>query len=286
MKIAVTFDNGNIFEHFGKTDAFKVYEVEEGKVVSAEVLDSNGSGHSALAGLLAQNMIDVLICGGLGQGALDALNGFGIEVCTGASGDADAAVAAYLAGELESAGVNCDHHDHEEEGGCGCGDSCGGGCGGCGGGCGGGAPRILYEGPNAGKTVAVHYRGTFNDGTEFDSSYKRGEPLEFLCAAGMMIPGFDKAVVDMEVGQVVDVHLIPEEAYGPVDPNAIINIEVANLPGSENLNVGDRVYLTNGYGQQFPVKVIEREGETITFDANHEMAGKELNFRIELVSVQ
>ena len=287
MKIAVTYDNGMIFEHFGRTEAFKVYEVEDGQVLSSEVISSNGSGHSALAGLLAQQEIHVLICGGLGQGAQNALSDFGIEVITGASGDVDQAVAQYLAGELESAGVNCDHHDQEESAdSCGCGGNCGGGCGGgCAGGC-GGAPQIIFQGPNAGKSVRVHYSGTFNDGTEFDSSYRRGEPLEFTSGVGMMIPGFDKAVVDMEVGQIVNIHLMPEEAYGPVDPNAIITLEVANLPGSENLTVGERVYLTNNYGQQFPVIVTAREGDSITFDANHEMAGKELNFRIELVSVQ
>ena len=73
---------------------------------------------------------------------------------------------------------------------------------------------IILEGKNAGRTVRVHYRGTFNDGTQFDSSYDRGEPLEFICGAGMMISGFDKAVVDMETGQAVDIHLMPEEAYG------------------------------------------------------------------------
>ena len=74
---------------------------------------------------------------------------------------------------------------------------------------------------NVGKTCRTHYRGTFNDGTQFDSSYDRGEPLEFICGAGQMIRGFDAAVADMEVGEIVDVHLMPEEAYGMPDPNAI-----------------------------------------------------------------
>ena len=141
-------------------------------------------------------------------------------------------------------------------------------------------------GRNVGKTCRTHYRGTFNDGTQFDSSYDRGEPLEFVCGAGQMIQGFDAAVADMEVGQVVDVHLMPEEAYGMPDPNAIFTIETAQLPGSENLEVVQQVYLTSQYGQPFPVKVTAKEGTTITLDANHEMAGKELNFRIELVEVK
>ncbi len=135
------------------------------------------------------------------------------------------------------------------------------------------------------KTCRAHYRGTFNDGTQFDSSYDRGEPLEFICGVGQMIRGFDAAVADMEVGQVVDVHLMPEEAYGMPDPNAIFTLEIAQLPGSEDLEAGQQVYLTNQYGQPFPVKVAAKGETTITFDANHEMAGKELNFRIELVEV-
>ena len=290
MKIAATYDNGNIFQHFGKTEFFKVYEVEDNKVVSSEVIGSNGTGHGALAGLLAEQGISVLICGGIGGGAQSALAEAGIELCSGAQGDADAAVEAYLKGELVSTGVNCDHH-HEEGHSCGShedGHSCGGheeghSCGNCGGGC-GSQPAIT--GPNVGKTCRTHYRGTFNDGTQFDSSYDRGEPLEFICGAGQMIKGFDAAVANMEVGQVVDVHLMPEEAYGMPNPDAIFEMEIAKLPGSEDLEVGQQVYLTNQMGQPFPVKVTAKTEKTITFDANHEMAGKELNFKIELVEVK
>ena len=285
MKIAVTYDNGQIFQHFGRTENFKVYEVEDGKVVSSEVIDSNGIGHGALAGLLADRAVDVLICGGIGGGAQAALAEAGVELCAGAEGDADQAVEAYLKGELISTGANCDHHgeghscgDHEEGHSCGsgCGDSCGGGCG----------SHTTLTGRNVGKTCRTHYRGTFNDGTQFDSSYDRGEPLEFVCGAGQMIKGFDAAVADMEVGQVVDVHLMPEEAYGMPDPNAIFTLEIAQLPGSEELEAGQQVYLSNQFGQPFPVKVTAKDEKTITFDANHEMAGKELNFRIELVEVK
>ena len=282
MKIAVTYDNGNIFQHFGKTESFKVYEIEDNKVVSSEVIGSNGVGHGALAGLLAEQSIDVLICGGIGGGAQSALAEAGVELCSGAQGDADQAVEAYLKGELVSAGANCDHH-HEEGHSCGnheeghsCGGNCGGGCG----------AQPAFTGRNVGKTCKTHYRGTFNDGTQFDSSYDRGEPLEFICGAGQMIKGFDAAVADMEVGQEVDVRLMPEEAYGMPDPNAVFTLEIAQLPGSEDLQAGQQVYLTNQYGQPFPVKVTEKDETTITFDANHEMAGKELNFRIELVEVK
>ena len=285
MKIAVTYYNGNIFQHFGRTEQFKVYEVEDNKVVSSEVIGSNGVGHGALAGLLSDRSADVLICGGIGGGAQAALAEAGVELCAGAEGDADQAVEAYLKGELVSTGANCDHHgeghtcgDHEEGHSCGsgCGDSCGGGCG----------VHTTLTGRNVGKTCRTHYRGTFNDGTQFDSSYDRGEPLEFVCGAGQMIKGFDAAVADMEVGQVVDVHLMPEDAYGMPDPNAVFTLEIAQLPGSEELEAGQQVYLTNQYGQPFPVKVTAKDDTTITFDANHEMAGKELNFRIELVEVK
>lgn len=114
MKIAVTYDNGNIFQHFGKTETFKVYEVEDNKVVSSEVIGSNGEGHGALAGLLAGQNVDVLICGGIGGGAQTALAEAGVELCSGAQGDADQAVEAYLKGELTSKGATCDHHHHEE----------------------------------------------------------------------------------------------------------------------------------------------------------------------------
>ena len=283
MKIAVTYDNGNVFQHFGKTENFKVYEVEDDKVVSSEVIGSNGTGHGALAGLLAEQGINVLICGGIGEGAQTALTEAGIEMVAGAQGNTDDVVEAYLKGELVSTGANCDHHHHEEGHSCGSheeGHSCGGSCGGCGG------HKSDITGPNVGKTCRTHYKGTFNDGTQFDSSYDRGEPLEFICGAGQMIKGFDAAVANMEIGEIKEVHLMPEEAYGQTNPDAIFTLEIAQLPGSENLEVGQQVYLSNQYGQPFPFKVATKEETTITFDANHEMAGKELNFTIELVEVK
>ena len=283
MKIAVTYDNGNVFQHFGKTENFKVFEIDDNKVVSSEIIGSNGSGHGALAGLLADKSIDVLICGGIGGGAQQALANAGIELCAGASGDVDAAAEAYLAGELVNSGVNCDHHHgddhdcgHHEEGGCGGHE----GCGGC-----GSHTDPGIEGPNVGKKVRVHYKGTLNDGTQFDSSYDRGEPLEFVCGAGMMIRGFDVAVADMKVGEIKDAHMEPKDAYGEADPNAIMTVEIDQVPGAENLEKGQRVYLTNPMGQPFPVTVTEKTDTEITFDANHELAGKELNFQIELVEI-
>ena len=278
MRIAVTYDKGEIFQHFGHTEEFKVYEVEDNKVVSSQVVGSEGQGHGALASLLSGKGIDVLICGGIGGGAQAALAERGIELCSGASGSADEAVEAYLRGELQSAGCTCDHHGEGHT----CGDHEDGDChsGGCQGGC-----HESKQGRNVGKTCRTHYRGTFNDGTQFDSSYDRGEPLEFVCGAGMMIKGFDAAVADMEVGQEVDIHLMPAEAYGESDPDAIFTTEIKRMPGADNLSVGQKVYLRDNYGRPIPVKVVAKDEESITFDANHEMAGKELNFHIELVEV-
>ena len=288
MKIAVTYDNGNVFQHFGRTENFKIYQVEDNKVVSSEVMSSNGVGHEALAWLLKDCAIDVLICGGMGQGAQDALAEAGIEVCAGAEGNTDEAVEAYLRGELVNTGVNCDHHEHEhehdhshEEAGCGgCADA--GGCSGCPG-C--GEPQFFFEGTNVGRTVKVHYRGTFDNGEQFDASYDRGEPLEFVCGTGMMIPGFDRAVAEMKVGDIIDVHLMPEDAYGMPDPRMIITVEKAIVTGSEDLSEGDRVYLTDQLGRPFSALVTALDETNVTFDCNHEMAGKELNFRIEMVEI-
>ncbi|MCR4805661.1 MAG: FKBP-type peptidyl-prolyl cis-trans isomerase [Clostridia bacterium] len=283
MKIAVTYENGQVFQHFGHTQQFKVYDVQDGKVASSRIFDSDGSGHEALAGLLKDRAIDVLICGGIGGGAQQALQEQGIELCAGASGDADEAVEAYLRGELINTGANCDHHEHHgEEHSCGHGgaDGCGGHEGGC-----GGCHGSRMEGPNVGRKVRAHYRGTFNDGTQFDSSYDRGEPLEFICGAGMMIPGFDKAVADMKAGEIRQVHLMPEEAYGVRDLRNVFSLEIAQLPGAEDLEVGDQAYLQTMDGRPFSVEVIAKDEKTITLDANHEMAGKELNFTIELVEV-
>ena len=119
MRIAVTYENGTIFQHFGHTEQFKLYEAADGKITHTEVVDTNGSGHGALAGFLMQNGVDTLICGGIGGGAQAALAEAGIKLYGGVSGDADAAVSALLNGNLGyNPNVHCDHHDHEhgEEG--------------------------------------------------------------------------------------------------------------------------------------------------------------------------
>ena len=113
MKIAVTYENGNVYGHFGHTAAFKVYEAENSKVISSQVVDTNGSGHGALAGLLAGLGVDVLICGGIGGGARYALNEAGIAIYGGVTGDADEAVELFLSNALNyDPNARCSHHDH------------------------------------------------------------------------------------------------------------------------------------------------------------------------------
>lgn len=130
MRIAVTYEDGQIFQHFGHTSRFKVYDVEDGNIVNEQVIDTNGSGHGALAGLLADIKADVLICGGIGGGAQMALAEAGIKLYGGVSGGADAAVAAFLAGRLEyNPDVHCSHHEHGGHGHGSCGEDkhgCGG----------------------------------------------------------------------------------------------------------------------------------------------------------------
>ena len=115
MKIAVTHENGTVFQHFGHTESFKVYEVIDGEVKSMRVVSTNGSGHGALAGVLSSYGVDVLICGGIGGGARNALSNVGIEIFGGVKGSADMAVIDYLNGKLNyDPNAKCDHHDHGE----------------------------------------------------------------------------------------------------------------------------------------------------------------------------
>lgn len=127
MKIAVTYEEGKVFQHFGHTEHFKFYEVEDGKVTTSQVVDTNGSGHGALAGLLAEHQVDVLICGGIGGGAQAALAEAGIKLYGGVTGEADQAVEAFLNEALSyDPNVKCSHHEggHEHHENC-----AGGGCG-------------------------------------------------------------------------------------------------------------------------------------------------------------
>lgn len=125
MKIAVTYENGNVYQHFGHTEQFKVYTIEDGIIAASEVCSANGNGHGALSGLLSGWGVSKLICGGIGAGAKNALREAGIEIFGGVSGNTDKQVEIYLRGELSyNPDMECDHHGHEQA--CGHhGDSCG-----------------------------------------------------------------------------------------------------------------------------------------------------------------
>lgn len=123
MRVATTYDNGNIFMHFGRSEQFKIYDIQYGKVLNEQVVGTDGTGHGALAGLLANGGVDTLICGGIGGGAINALTQAGITVYAGAQGSCDACVEALIAGTLAQTGkatCDCHGHDHEHGESCGC----------------------------------------------------------------------------------------------------------------------------------------------------------------------
>ena len=126
MKVAVTHENGQIFQHFGHTAEFKIYEVNDGAVSAGKLCPTLGSGHGALAGLLKNLGVDVLICGGIGGGAQNALAAAGIKLYGGCTGSTDDAVKAFAEGRLDyNPDVMCSHHDHEHPQGHSCQGSCG-----------------------------------------------------------------------------------------------------------------------------------------------------------------
>ena len=125
MRIAITYENGQIFQHFGHTEQFKLYDVENGTIVNTQIVDSNGSGHGMLAGFLKEAQVDTLICGGIGMGAQMALNEADIRLYAGVQGSADEAAKALAEGRLEyDPDARCDHHGHHHGGDCGH-DHCG-----------------------------------------------------------------------------------------------------------------------------------------------------------------
>ena len=138
---------------------------------------------------------------------------------------------------------------------------------------------------NEGKQVKVHYRGTLDDGTEFDSSYSRNEPLAFTCMGGQMIKGFDAAVRDMEVGETKKVHIPCEEAYGPHNPELVQKVPANQIPNVEWLPLNQTLLMQGANGQPIPVRITERTDTMVTLDMNSEMAGKDLNFEITLLEV-
>lgn len=136
----------------------------------------------------------------------------------------------------------------------------------------------------SGDTVRIHYTGTLSDGEVFDTSSGR-DPLEFIVGSGQIIPGLDSAIPGMEVGdkKVVDVPV--DEAYGPIDPANRQTVPRAEIPDHIPLEIGTQLQLQSPEGQVMPVTVFEVTEETVTLDANHPLAGRDLTFEIELVSI-
>lgn len=137
-----------------------------------------------------------------------------------------------------------------------------------------------------GTTVKVHYRGTLDDGTEFDSSYTRGEPIGFTLGSGEMIDGFDAAVNGMAVGEKKTVRLDASEAYGEVNPDAFTTLSREAFPDDFPLQEGNKVPLTGPGNEQFVGTIKSLTESSIDIDLNHPMAGKDLNFDIELVEIE
>jgi peptidylprolyl isomerase len=135
-----------------------------------------------------------------------------------------------------------------------------------------------------GQKVKIHYTGTLDDGSQFDSSAGR-DPLEFEMGAGMVIPGFEKGVTDMEVGEKKTIHIPAAEAYGEKRDDLVMNFERSQLPEGLEPEVGMGLQMQSPEGQAIPVQIVAVEEEHITIDANHQLAGQNLNFELELVEV-
>lgn len=135
-----------------------------------------------------------------------------------------------------------------------------------------------------GDTLRVHYIGTLADGTVFDSSRERN-PLEFTLGRGMLVPGFEAAVMGREAGETITVTIPPEEAYGEVDPELVFTVARAQVPAHIPLEVGTPLQLSNEQGQM-DVTITEVDAEEVTLDANHPLAGKPLTFEIEILEIK
>ncbi|MBN2683700.1 MAG: peptidylprolyl isomerase [Pontiellaceae bacterium] len=135
-----------------------------------------------------------------------------------------------------------------------------------------------------GKTVKIHYTGTLDDGTQFDSSAGR-EPLEFEMGAGKVIPGFEKGVADMQVGEKKMIHIPAAEAYGEYREDLVLQLERSQLPEGLEPEIGMTLHMQGPHGQPIPVYITSIEEAAVTINANHQLAGKDLNFEIELIEV-
>ena len=136
----------------------------------------------------------------------------------------------------------------------------------------------------SGDTVRVHYTGTFEDGTQFDSSVGN-DPLEVTLGEGQLIPGFEQALEGMAVGETKQISLPPEEAYGEPHPELIQEVGREHMPDDLDLSVGMKLQTQGPEGNSYLLTVTALTDETVTLDGNHEMAGKTLNFDLEMVSI-
>lgn len=136
----------------------------------------------------------------------------------------------------------------------------------------------------AGDNVKVHYKGTLTDGTMFDSSEGR-DPLEFTVGAGMMIKGFDNAVLGMEIGESKTVEIPSEDAYGPANPDMVMTFPLVDFPEGMNPTAGMTIGLSDNMGNNIPATILEVKEDSVVIDANSPLAGKDLVFEIELVSI-
>lgn len=136
----------------------------------------------------------------------------------------------------------------------------------------------------SGATVRIHYTGTLNDGTVFDSSEGR-DPLEFTVGSGMIIPGLDRELPGMTVGEKKKVTIAPEDAYGPRQDGALLEVPRSDIPAEIPLELGLQLQMSGPQGQPMPVTVTELTDDSVTLDANHPLAGQTLIFDFEVVAI-
>lgn len=256
MKLAVPSDGDLVVQQLESSKKIEIFDIKDRIIVAIRPHDIDCADVNALADFFVEEEVDALICGAIKEESCNILIDKGIAIYSGAEGTPDDAIYMLLNGDIRD-----EEGERQNLG------------------------EPLIKGKNAGKFVSVHYKGTLDDGTVFDSSYEREQPLDFACGYGFMIEGFEKAVIEMEVGDKVEIHLEPAQAYGDYNPAAVVTYPINSMPGLENLQVGQQVS-SNSMGQTTIMTAIARDDETITFDANHALAGKALNFTIELLEVR
>lgn len=137
-----------------------------------------------------------------------------------------------------------------------------------------------------GEVVGVHYVGTLDDGTEFDNSRKRENPLFFRVGDRQVISGFDNAVLGMKIGETKTFSVPPEQAYGPADPNLLRSVPKSNFPDDFSFKSGLIVEMKSPQGKPYPAVIADFNEEEVTLDFNHPLSGKTLNFEVELVATE